>query len=58
MYERIGLERRRARAVVLAVYSFTGINVILYVMAGIYPWAGLAARLPIVLFFWLSMRVS
>jgi len=58
MYEGIGPKRRRTRAVVLAVYSFTGINVILYVVAGIYPWAGLAALLPIVLFFWLFVSVS
>ncbi|MBA7590058.1 hypothetical protein ES708_32160 [subsurface metagenome] len=58
MYEQIGPRRRRTRAVVLAVYSFTGINVILYVVAGIYPWAGLAALLPIVLFFWLFANVS
>jgi hypothetical protein len=58
MYERIGLQRRRTRAVVLAVYCLAGINVILYVVAGIYPWAGLAALLPIVLFFWLLVRVS
>jgi len=58
MYERVGLQRRRTRAAVLAVYCLAGINVILYVVAGIYPWAGLAALLPIVLFFWLFANVS
>jgi hypothetical protein len=58
MYERIGAQRRRTRAVVLAVYCLTGINVILYVVAAIYPLAGLAALLPIVLFFWLFANVS
>jgi len=58
MYEQIGLKRRRTRAVVMAVYSFAGINIILYVAAGIYPRSGLAALLPIVLFFWLFVSVS
>lgn len=58
MYKRVGLQRRRARAVVLAVYCLAAINVILYAAAGIYPWAGLTALLPIVLFFWLFVNVS
>lgn len=58
LYERIGVQRRRTRAVLLAIYCLAGINVILCVVAGIYPRAGLAALLPIVLFFWLFVSVS
>jgi 1,4-dihydroxy-2-naphthoate octaprenyltransferase len=50
MYGREGHERRRARAVVLAIYCLAGIIVILYVAVGIYPWAGLTVLVPVVAF--------
>lgn len=53
MYEQAGPEQRRSRAVVLALYCLAGINVVLYVPAGIYPRVGLAAVVPIAVFFWL-----
>ena len=58
MYEQTGSERRRSRAVVLALYCLAGINIILYVPAGVYPWAGLAAVIPIAVFVWLVGKWS
>ena len=58
MYEQTGPERRRSRAAVLALYCLAGINVVLYVPAGIYPLAGLAAAVPIASFLWLVAMVS
>jgi hypothetical protein len=58
MYEQSGPERRRTRAVVLALYSLSGITVALYLPAGIYPIAGLAAVAPIVVFLWWIGKVS
>jgi hypothetical protein len=58
MYEQAGAERRRSRAVVLALYCLAGINVVLYVPAGVYPWAGLAAVVPIAVFVWLVGKWS
>lgn len=58
MYEQSGSARRRSRAVVLALYCLAGIIVVLYVPAHIYPAAGLAALVPIVVFLWLVGRVS
>lgn len=58
MYEQTGSGRRRSRAVVLALYCLAGINVVLYVPAGIYPRAGLAALIPIAAFLWLFATVS
>jgi hypothetical protein len=48
MYEREGTERKRSRAVVLALYCLAGLIVALYIPAGIYPWTGLTALIPIV----------
>jgi hypothetical protein len=47
MYEQSGSKQHRSRAVVLALYCLAGINVVLYIPAGIYPAAALAALLPI-----------
>ena len=58
MYRQAGHARRRSRAVVLALYCLAGINVLLYVPAGIYPWAGLTALVPIAVFLWLVGTVS
>jgi hypothetical protein len=58
MYEQRGAKRRRTRAVVLALYSLAGINVALYIPAGIYPTAGLAALAPIGVFLWWFGKVS
>jgi hypothetical protein len=58
MYGQSGSARRRSRAVVLALYCLAGINVVLYVPADIYPWAGLAAVVPIAVFLCLVGRVS
>jgi hypothetical protein len=58
MYEQSGSERRRSRAVVLALYCLAGINVALYIPAGIYPLAGLAAVVPIAIFIWLFGVIS
>jgi 1,4-dihydroxy-2-naphthoate octaprenyltransferase len=58
LYEHTGAERRRSRAVVLALYCLAGINVALYVPAGVYPWTGLAAVVPIAVFVWLVGKWS
>jgi hypothetical protein len=58
MYEQEGFERRRSRAVVLALYCLAGINIVLYVPAGVYPWPGLAAVVPITVFVWLVGKWS
>ncbi|UCF97505.1 MAG: hypothetical protein JSV89_20380 [Spirochaetaceae bacterium] len=58
MYEREGLKRRRSRAVVLALFCLAGINVLLYVPAGIFPWIGLAAVIPLFFFTWMIGTVS
>jgi hypothetical protein len=58
MYQQAGAAQRRSRAVVLALYCLAGINVLLYVPAGIYPWAGLTALVPITVFLWLVGTVS
>jgi hypothetical protein len=52
MYGQTGPERRRSRAVVLALYCLAGIIVVVYVAAGVYPRAGLAAAVPIAAFLW------
>jgi len=58
MYEQAGAQRRRSRAVVLALYCLAGINVVLYVPAAIYPKVGLAVVVPIAVFLWSVGKVS
>jgi MFS family permease len=52
MYAKTGADRRRSRAVVLALYCLAGLTIVLYVLAGVFPPAGLAAVIPVVGFLW------
>jgi hypothetical protein len=58
MFVQTGAQRRRSRAVVLALYCLAAVFVVLYVPAGIYPWAALAALVPIAGFLWLMLKAS
>lgn len=57
MYAQKAAARGRSRAVVLSLYCLAGVNIVLYVPAGIYPRAGLLAVVPVALFLWFLGRV-
>ena len=58
MYGQTAAARGRSRAVVLSLYCLAGVNIVLYVPAGIYPGAGLLAVVPVAAFLWILGIVS
>lgn len=58
MYAQKAAARGRSRAVVLSLYCLAGVNIVLYVPAGIYPRAGLLAVVPVAVFLWFLGSVS
>ena len=58
MYAQKAATRVRSRAVVLSLYCLAGVNIVLYVPAGIYPRAALLAVVPAAVFLWFLGSVS